>query len=57
MLPKTSAYVNSYNDQIKRIYFLIADDDLLRKYNTMWDKVTVDIKLEFDSKLLYNKNS
>ena len=24
--------------------FLIEDDDLLEKYNTIWDKVSVDIK-------------
>ena len=24
--------------------FLIVDDDLLEKYNTIWDKVSADIK-------------
>ena len=24
--------------------FFIEDDDLLEKYNTIWDKVSVDIK-------------
>ena len=44
MLPKTSAYVKSYDGQaIKRMYFLIEDDDLLEKYNTIWDKVSADI--------------
>ena len=27
MLPKTSAYVKSYNEQTKSIYFLMEDDD------------------------------
>ena len=26
------------------IFFLIKDDDLLEKYNTIWDKISVDIK-------------
>ena len=30
-------------------------DELLEKYNTIWDKVSADIKKEFDSKLVYNK--
>ena len=30
MLPKTSAYVRSYDGQIKLMYFLIEDDDLLK---------------------------
>ena len=31
------------------MYFLIKDDDLLNKYNTIWDNVISDIKNEFDS--------
>ena len=38
------------------MYFLIEDDDLLERYNTIWDKVSADIKKEFDSELVYNKN-
>ena len=44
MLPKTSAYVKSYYGQTKWMYFLIEDDELLEKYNTIWDKVSADIK-------------
>ena len=31
----------SYNGQTKWMYLLIEDDDLLRKYNTNWDKVQI----------------
>ena len=48
MLSKTSAYVKSYDEQTIWINFLIEDDDLLEKYNTIWDKVSSDIKKEFD---------
>ena len=44
MLPKTSAYVKSYNGQIMFMYFLIEDDDFLKTYNTIWDKVIADTK-------------
>ena len=44
MLPKTSAYVKSYDGQTKLMYLLIEDGDLLKKYNTMWDKVSADVK-------------
>ena len=37
------------------MYFLIEDDELLQKYNTIWDKVSTDIKKEFDSQPAYNK--
>ena len=56
MLPKTSAYVKSYDGQTKWMYFLIEHDSLLEKYNTIWDNVSGDIKKEFDSKPVYNKN-
>ena len=55
MLPKTSAYVKSYDGQTKWMYFLIEDDELLEKYNTIWDNVSADIKKEFDSEPVYNK--
>ena len=44
MLPKTSAYVKSYDVQTKQIDFLIEDDDLLEKNNAIWDKVSADIE-------------
>ena len=56
MLPKTTAYVKRYDGQSKWMYFFIEADDLLEKYNTIWYKVSADIKKEFDSKSVYNKN-
>ena len=45
MLSKTNAYVKkSHDGQTKWIYFLIENDDLLVKYNTISDKVSADIK-------------
>ena len=44
-LPKTSTFVKS----------LIEDDDLLEQYNTIWDKVSADMKKEFDSEPVCNK--
>ena len=37
------------------MYFLIEDDNLLEKYNAIWDKVSAHIKKEFHSELAYNK--
>ena len=49
MLLKTNAYVKSYDGQTKWMYFLIKDDDLLERYNTLSDKFGTDIKKEFDT--------
>ena len=60
MLPKTRVYVKSYDGQTKWFYFLIEDDGLVKIYSTIWDKVSVDIKKEFDNepvlKLFENQN-
>ena len=37
------------------MYFLTEDDELLKKYKTIWDKVSADIKKEFDSEPVCNK--
>ena len=55
MLPITSTCVKSCDEQTKWMFFWIKDNDLLETYNTIWDKVSVDIKTEFDSKPLYSK--
>ena len=36
--------------------FFIEDHDLLKKYNTIWNKLIADIKKKLDSKPVYNKN-
>ena len=62
MLPKTSAYIKSHDGQTKWMYSLIEVDDLLKKYYTIWDKVSANIKKEFGServlqrRILKNKN-
>ena len=56
MLPKTSAFVKRYDEQTKLIYFLIENDDLLKKYNNIWDKGSGNIEKEFDCKPVYNKS-
>ena len=37
------------------MYFSIKNDELLEKYNISWDKVSIDIKKEFDCEPVYNK--
>ena len=35
--------------------FLIKDDELLEKYNEIWEKVKNNLKKEFDSEPVYNE--
>ena len=56
MLPKTSAYVKSYDGQTKWMYFSVEDDDLLEKYNTLWDKTALISKKKLLASLSTIKN-
>ena len=56
MLPKISTYVKHYDGQTKWMYFLTENDDLLKKYNTICDKVSTDIKKNLMVKVSITKN-
>ena len=56
MLLKTSAYVKTYDEQTKWMYFLTEDNDLLEKHNTIWEKVSAESKKVFHREPLYNRN-
>ena len=49
-----SAYRRDFNET-KYMYFLIKDDELLEKYNEVWEKVKNSIRKEFDSKPVCNE--
>ena len=49
-----SAYRKEF-DESKYISFLIKDDELLEKYNEIWEKVKNNLKKEFDSEPVYNE--
>ena len=42
-------------DKLNGCIFLIEDDDILKRYNAIWDKVSADIKKEFDSEPVNNQ--
>ena len=54
MLPKMSALRRDFGETKYR-YFLIKDNELLEKYNDIWDKVSRVLKKGFDSESVYNE--
>ena len=54
IFPKTSGYVKLYDGQTKQIHVQIEDDELLKKYNDIWNKLSNSIKSKAD-KLIYSK--
>ena len=55
MLLETSVDVKDYDGKTKWMYFLIKNVDLLNKYHAIWDKTSVDAKIELHSKPVCNK--
>ena len=53
-LPKISAYRRHF-DKAKYMSFLIKDNELFKKYNEIWEKVSNNIKKRFDKKPVYNE--
>ena len=46
MFPKISGYTKSFSET-KYMSFLIKDDELLKKQNKIWDKISNSIKKKF----------
>ena len=55
MLPKTSTYVKIMMDKPNICIFFIVDNDLLEKYNPIWDNVSADMKKKIDTEPVYYK--
>ena len=56
ILPKANAYVESYGlSTIKWMYVLAEDEDLLKKFNHIWNTVSKGRKKESDSESIYKK--
>ena len=53
MIPRLSAYKRNFNET-KYMSFLIKDNELLEKYNAIWEKVISIIIRGFDSDPIYN---
>ena len=51
-LPEMSAYRRDFNET-KCMSFLILNDELVEKWNEIWEKVTNSIKKEFDRGPVY----
>ena len=49
-----SGYRNSFNEP-KHVSFLIKDDELVEKYNEIWDKISNGMKNGFDSEPVHNE--
>ena len=54
-LPQLTGYAKHFNNDNKLINLLVADKELLKKYNKIWAKIKSLFKKEFDKKPVYDK--
>ena len=55
ILPQLNAYVKYFENGGKNISFVTKDDDVLDKYNEIWDKVKGKLNIKFHSMSIYDE--
>ena len=55
ILPQMNGYIKYFKNSSKSMSFFIKDDDLLNKYNEIWDKVKEKLNIKFHSESTYDK--
>ena len=48
-------YIKCFESGGKNMSFVIKNDDLLKKYNKIWNKIKKTLNVKFHSMLVYNK--
>ena len=55
ILPQMTGYIKCFEKGGKNISFIIEDDDVLDKYNEIWDKIKERLNIKFYSIPVYNE--
>ena len=53
ILPQMSGYIKYFENGGKSMSFIVKDDNLLDKYNKIWDKIKNKLNIKFHSKPVY----
>ena len=52
-----SGYIKCFDNGRRNMYFMIRDDNVLVKYNKIWNKVRKTLGIKFLSQLFMMKNA
>ena len=55
ILPQMNGYIKYFENGSKNMSFFIKDDDVLYKYNEIWDKIKEKLNIKFHSGAIYDK--
>ena len=55
ILPQTSGYLKYFENGSKNTSVMVKDDDVLHKYNEIWDKIKEKLNIKFHSTPVYDE--
>ena len=55
ILPQMTGYIKYFENRGKNMSFVIKDDDVLNKYNEIWDKIKETLSIKFHSMPAYDE--
>ena len=55
ILPQMSGYIKYFENGVKNMSFMIKNDDVLDKYNEIWNKIKKTLNIKFHSMPVYYK--
>ena len=55
ILPQMTGYIKYFENGGKNMSFVIKDDDVLDKYNEIWDKIKKTLSIKFHSMSVYDE--
>ena len=55
ILPQMTGYIKYFENGGKNMSFVIKDDDVLDKYNEIWDKIKETLSIKFHSAPVYDE--
>ena len=55
ILPQMTGYIKYFENGRKNMSFVIKDDDVLDKYNEIWDKIKEKLNIKFHSTPVYDE--
>ena len=55
ILPQMSGYMQYFKNGRKNMSFMVKDDDVLDKYNKIWDKIKKKLNIKFYSMPVYDQ--
>ena len=55
ILPQMSGYIKYFENGGKNMSFMVKGDNVLDKYNKIWDKIKENLNIKFNSKPIYDQ--